>query len=623
MRVLPHLIASLFILLPLVATAADQFEQNESTELKVGVRAINGIQAAQLQWSETTRALSNNIKGYHFTLVPIVDFEEMRKAVANKKIDFVLTNPLAYVDLNQHYGATRILTLNKKQPDGIASSSFSSVIFTHADNTDINQLKDIKNKSIMGVHPEAFGGWKMAFRELLLRDINPYRDSSIVKFSPNNAHLDVILAVLKKEIDVGTVRSGLIEKFSAQNKIEITKLKILNQHKEDDLTTLHSTQHYPEWPFATLSHVSNGITNLVFQALISIKPESKAATSGGYLSWTAPLEYNEVNQLISDIKYRHATFENLWKENKTVFLLSVSFLLAIIIYSLYLISINSQLIKSETALTQHREHLEELIDERTEKLNVEIKKHLETENQLAQAKKAAEHANLAKSDFLSQMSHEMKTPLNAILGFGQLIKMDTEEQTVIYDNTREILSAGKHLLSLINEILDLSKIESGRSPLNIEAISCEEALTECIAMITPLAQQKQITIDENIVSPCTVMGDKNRLKQICINLLSNAIKYNKYNGEVSIRIHKYKDKKCEIIIADTGVGMDENFQKKLFQPFARADKHSKKIEGTGLGLAICRKLITDMNGEIHITSEVTHGTKCRILLPTAQEINSD
>ena len=163
----------LFILFsPTSLIAADNSHPDKI--LKVAVRAVNGHAASVKTWQETINELSRNIKGYHFELVPIVGFNEMRTAAKNKQVDFILTNPLAYIELNKLSGLTRLLTLNKRQPNGIASTTFASAIFTRSNRSDIVSLKDIKNKSLIAVHEEAFGGWRMALRELLHNDIDPY-----------------------------------------------------------------------------------------------------------------------------------------------------------------------------------------------------------------------------------------------------------------------------------------------------------------------------------------------------------------------------------------------------------------------------------------------------------------
>jgi len=615
MRPYTRLAAALLSIIPLLTMTTNGFAQNTETELRIGVRAINGTEKAILQWSDTARALSEQVDGFSFRLVPIVEFSQMRAAVQNREVDFVLTNPLAYIDLNKQFSVHRILTLNKKQPSGIASTSFASVIFTRTDATNINQFSDFKGKSIMGVHPEAFGGWQMAERELLLQNINLEEENIETKFTQNNSHQSVVSAILNKQADIGVIRSGIIERLISEGTIKGDELKIINQH-HDSYPSIHSTTHYPEWPFSVLPHISDKVSNKVFHALLSIKPKSKAAMSGNYINWAVPLDYSEVNQLISDIKYRHVTFSNIWQEHKTTIRLIIIFVLAITIYTLYLLSINRKLASSERELHHHRNHLEELVEERTTELNQEAIHHKKTASELSKAKLAADEANKAKSEFLSQMSHELRTPLNAILGFGQLIKMDTTNNSDTYDNTEEILTAGKYLLSLINEILDLSKIESGSLEVSLQKTDCSDILNECISLIKPIADEQGISISILSTDQCSVSADKKYLKQICINLLSNAIKYNKINGKIEIKLENLNNS-CKLSIKDNGIGIEEEFKDNLFTPFARAQGNTSLIEGSGIGLTITKRLIENMSGEIGFHSESGKGSEFWITLPTS------
>lgn len=571
--------------------------------LKVGVRAVNGTSSAKKMWKKTIDVLSQNIKGYKFKLIPIVDFHDMRTAARNKKVDFILTNPLAYIELNQQSGLTRLLTLNKKQPNGIASTTFASVIFTRSDRKDILSLKDIKNKSIIAVHAEAFGGWRMALRELLHNDFDPYKNSSTVLFTPDNTHQSVIYSVLSGKTDVGVVRTGIIEQLASQGKIKLDSINILNPHK-DKLSALHSTQHYPEWPFAVMPHVSNEISNKVFHTLLTIQPTSAAAVTGKYVNWTAPLDYSAVYNLTNELSQRYITFEKFWEKYWLDIILFHVFLIAIIFYTLYLFSINKKLTLSKLELNQHRDHLEDIVKIRTEELTAE--------------KANADKANKAKSEFLTKMSHELRTPLNAILGFSQLLKINDSENKRVSDNADEIISAGDYLLSLINEILDLAAIESGKAELNLETVSCREILNLSLDIVSPLANKRNITINLNNISECHVMADSKRLQQVCINLLSNAIKYNKTDGTINITLEKNNQNLCKFSIKDSGIGIKPEFYDRVFQPFARDRSNADMVEGTGVGLVITKYLIEQMQGEIGFNSEYGVGTEFWVTLPALE-----
>jgi signal transduction histidine kinase len=237
-----------------------------------------------------------------------------------------------------------------------------------------------------------------------------------------------------------------------------------------------------------------------------------------------------------------------------------------------------------------------------------VRKRVETELQCAMA--AAEKANLAKSDFLSSMSHELRTPLSAILGFAQLMDsgspLPTPNQKRSID---QILKAGWYLLELINEVLDLALIESGKLPLSLEPISLTEVVRECQAMIEPQAQKRGIRVAfPQFEIPHFVNADRTRVKQVLINLLSNAIKYNKVGGTVVVDCVARTPGRIRICVEDTGEGLTPDQLTQLFQPFNRLGQEANFAEGTGIGLVVCRRLIELMGGVIGVESTVGKGS---------------
>jgi len=268
------------------------------------------------------------------------------------------------------------------------------------------------------------------------------------------------------------------------------------------------------------------------------------------------------------------------------------------------------------------------ISERQRLDHILLEKSIELQN----AKQVAEKANLAKSDFLSSMSHELRTPLNAILGFTQLIDGGSPTPTPSQKRSiDQILKAGWYLLELINEILDLALIESGKLSLSIEPVSLAKVMHECWLMVEPQTQRRSISV----ILPTTdvlyfVQADRTRVKQILINLLSNAIKYNKDNGSVVVTCHVVTSGRIRIGVEDTGEGLSSSQITQLFQPFNRLGQEANAEEGTGIGLVVCKRLVELMGGSVGVESTVGVGsmfwfelnltTKPQMVLNDAEEI---
>lgn len=248
----------------------------------------------------------------------------------------------------------------------------------------------------------------------------------------------------------------------------------------------------------------------------------------------------------------------------------------------------------EAELEHYRDSLESEIAMRT--------------SELIQARDEAEHANKAKSDFLSSMSHELRTPLNAILGFGQLLELNNSGFSKVQkNNVNEILEAGNHLLNLINEVLDLAKIEAGKIEINMKAVDVSEIIRECLKLMNSSIDKRNVEVIDNIKQhQYFVSADEMRLKQILLNLISNAVKYNIESGKLILDV-RVKADYLHICVTDTGKGLSKSEIDRLFNPFERMNVE-ENIEGTGIGLTITKHLSELMGGRVDVESSPGKGS---------------
>ncbi len=270
-----------------------------TSPVRIGVLAFRGAEVAIRTWKPTADYLSESLPGHRFEIVPIT-LDDIDRAVAQRQIEFVLTNPASFASLEVTHGVARIATLEKAGPFGVYPV-FGAVILARADRRDIRELSDLKGKTFMAVHPDAFGGWWMVEDVLRQAGMDPNRDLAQVRFSgfPQD---DVILAVRDGLVDAGTIRSNVLEHMVEQGIVRAEDFRVLNQQEDGLLPFVHSTPLYPEWPFATLSHTPKSLTQSVASALWRMTPEDPAAAAAEIAGWTIPLDYKPVHDLMMRLR---------------------------------------------------------------------------------------------------------------------------------------------------------------------------------------------------------------------------------------------------------------------------------------------------------------------------------
>ena len=267
-------------------------------EIRIGVLSHRGEPATLSVWTPTADYLSTTLGGYRFSIVPLA-FDRVNGAVESGAVDFILVNPGIYVNLEVQYRVTRIATMNNRRGDNALYNIFGGVIFSRRDRQDLKQLEDLRSQRFMAVDETSLGGFQMAWRELNAGGIDPYRDFSDLIFG--GIHDDVVIAVLNGDVDVGTVRTDILERMAAAGTVRLDDFRIINPQTNAEFPFAHSTRLYPEWPFSKVRHVSNDLAQQVAIALLQMPADHPAALTGNYAGWTIPLDYEPVHELFREL----------------------------------------------------------------------------------------------------------------------------------------------------------------------------------------------------------------------------------------------------------------------------------------------------------------------------------
>ncbi len=346
----PLLLSLLLSLIPGSVLAKDQM-------VRIGVLSHRGSQVTYEAWSPTATYLSRVVPGHDFEIVPL-DFAEVDPAVKFGQVDFILVNPAIYVNLEVRYRISRIATLNNLAGTN-ANNVFGGVIFTRSDRSDINTLEDLRNKRLMAVDVTSLGGFQMSWREMRTRGLDPYRDSR--SFSFGGIHDTVVRAVRDRQVDVGMVRTDILERMAADDLIDLDDFKVLNAKVNPGFLLRRSTRLYPEWPFSKVLHTSNELAQRVAVGLLNMPGIHPAARAGNYAGWTIPLDYQSVHDLLKELQlppYDYTgrfTLLDAMKKYWYWLLVALVFLLFMLLMTTWVSRLNRELKKAKLHLERQYE----------------------------------------------------------------------------------------------------------------------------------------------------------------------------------------------------------------------------------------------------------------------------
>jgi len=392
-------------------------------------------------------------------------------------------------------------------------------------------------------------------------------------------------------VDAGTVRTDTLERMAAEGKIDLSEFYIINQQKTGDFFFVHSTRLYPEWPFAKAEHTPDSLAEKVAIALLSMSPNSPAATAGKCAGWTIPLNYEPVHECLKELSidpykgFGDITFIDVLERYWHWFILSAVVLLFMVVTTMYVVRLNRRLNSSKLELEKYSEELQE----------------------------ASRH----KSQFLANMSHELRTPLNSIIGYTKLM-LDGLEGDINEEQRKDLDTVyrnSQHLLTLINDLLDLAKIEAGKIVLSYKTFLISDLLSEVIPTIEQLAREKELTLTYSVAPGIdSLYADEAKTKQVLINILGNAIKFTN-EGSVKLNVAE-NDSDFIFSVTDTGMGMKKEDLEAIFDSFEQVGPAQiAGYEGTGLGLAISKQFIEMQGGKIWAESELGKGSIFTFALP--------
>lgn len=561
--------------------------------VRVGVLAYQGAERAAREWDPTLAWLTQAIPDRRFVMVPL-DLSGMVLAVADRRVDFVITNPGSYVTLEARFAVTRIATL---ESDSVGSpmAAVGSTIIARADRKDLRRLIDLAGMRVAVVSTDAFGGFQIAWREMEEAGLHPFsdlKDLHVVGFPMEG----VVRAVRDGGADAGILRACLLEEMEAQGKISPGAFTVIGERPAEELPCRVSSRLYPDWPFARLSHTSRDLARRVAAALMNM-PMTEGRT------WTAPLDYTSVHGLfrklhIGPYPRTPPTLEELVHRNWQWFLLAAAGVLWWVV---------------------HSARVEVLVHRRTAELQREIVERERAE--AAAARLREERDQLSRlgivGEMASNIAHELNQPLAAIGNFAggmtRLLEAPEPDLGLLRAGARSVGEQAERAAAIIQRTRGfVSRRDAQRAPLAINM-----ALEETLALYgSPPDPRVALTFEPAEGLP-PVTADKVELQQVVLNLLQNAVEATRAAGGGAVTLRGGRSGGMVMVeVRDSGAGAPDAALTRMFEPF-----YTTKPGGLGLGLSICRTIVERHGGRIWAVpnGQDRPGLAVRFILPPTED----
>lgn len=565
-------------------------------EVRVGVLAFQGAERALRTWEPTAAHLGRAVAGHEFILVPH-DLEGISRAVAGGEVDFVITNPGNYVDLESRFGITRLATVESDR-GGSPTAAVGSTVIARADRGEARELADLRGRILAAVSPEAFGGYQVLWRELAALGLDPAEDLAPLRWTGFPMER-VAWMVRDGGADAGVLRACLLEELVAEGKAAADEFRVVGLRREPGLPCAVSSRLYPDWPFAKLPGTGHALAKQVAAALLSMPPAEGQA-------WTAPQDYTQVHALMQDLAigpYLHLRDRpDLAELARRHWHWLVAAAMAVLWWVV------------------HVARVEVLVRRRTAQLEREIAERAKAQEEAARHR--AERDQFSRLGILGEMAsniaHELNQPLGAIVnyarGMSRLLEGGRADPALLADAAQAVAAQAERAAGIIQRIRGFVRRRQPRR----ERLDINEVVAETLALFETMAGRRGIAVHVHLAEdPPLVSMDRVEIQQVLLNILQNAVDASRGVDEagdgITVRTSAAEGG-VKVAVRDCGPGLTPEAAARLFEPF-----FTTKPEGLGLGLSICRTIIESHGGRLWAHPNPGRGLTLRFTLPAAEE----